>query len=250
MKPKLIILNLITLIFLISCSSRAHENFVYNNGLYLIQETTYGQFYSPNKDSETQKVVEVLALAYKSNYDRLTNMFEYSPSEKTIFHVYTNREQFYEIIGRKTEGTYDSKDNVIKVFTPPLLSDPTIQSEYTDQIVHEFIHAIIQQINPIVGNIKWLDEGIAYYASLQLETELYGKTQLSDIPTLEQLKSPNYFDEFGNSAYFYSGLIIKFIVEKYGIDSLNDIIRDPLKLETILNTSIDNLYINWKANLE
>ncbi|MEF2965871.1 hypothetical protein V3851_08525 [Paenibacillus sp. M1] len=177
-------------------------------------------------------------------------MFEYTPSEKTIVHVYTNREQFYKIIGRKTEGTYDAKDNIIKVFTPLQLSDPKVHSEYTFQLVHEFVHAIIQRINPEVGNIKWLDEGIAYYASLQLEAEQYEKNHLMGIPTLEQLESPDFFDEFGNSAYVYSGLIIKFIVGKYGMESLNEIIRNPLELETILNSTIDKLYLEWKANLE
>ncbi|MNW44057.1 hypothetical protein D3C74_212740 [compost metagenome] len=216
--------------------------------LYLIQETIHGKFYSPSQDDDVQQVIQELALNYESNYERLTTMFQFSPSKKTRVHVYTDREQFYKIIGRQTEGTYDAKDNIIKVFTPPQIRFvPSLHSEYTDQLVHEFIHAIIQQIHPAVGSVKWLDEGTAFYAALQLEDALNQKHHFREIPTLEQLNSPTFFDDYGSSAYFYSGLMIQFIVDEYGLESLNEIIREPLALETILDTTMDQLYLYWKA---
>lgn len=220
--------------------------------LNLIQETDHGKFYSSNKDQDTQEVIQELSSNFETHYERLTGMFNFTPSKKTSIHIYTDREQFYKVMGRETEGTYDAKDNIIKVFTPPpsQLSDPAVHSEYMFQLTHEFVHAIIQQINPSVGNIKWLDEGTAYYASLQLESELSERDGSFLIPVLEQMKSPTWFDDFGSSAYFYSGLIIKFIVDEYGMESLNEIIRNPLEFEKILGISMDDLYVEWRSSLE
>lgn len=240
--------SIFTLLLLGSCSGTNQGNGANEDELLLIQETQHGKFYSPSQEDDVQQVVEELALHYESHYERLTRMFHFSPSEKTKIHVYTDKAQFYESIGRQTEGTYDAKDQTIKVFTPSQIRFvPSLHSDYMDQLVHEFVHAIIQQINPVVGQMKWLDEGTAYYAALQLEADLDKTHQFREIPTFEQLQSATFFDDYGSSAYFYSGLIVQFIVDEYGLDSLNELIRDPYALETILNTSMEQLYKQWKA---
>ncbi len=149
-----------------------------------------------------------------------------------------------------TEGTYDANDNIIKVYTPTDLTDPEVKTEYTFQLVHEFVHAVIQQINPVVGQIKWLDEGTAYYAALQLDAALKEGPPPIHFPTKEQLETPEYFDDFGGSAYFYSGMIVKYLVDTYGIATFNEMIRDPLQLERILETTTDQLYEDWRASTE
>jgi len=222
----------------------------YSN-LHLIKESEHGLFFTPVKDEKTMEMIEELALAFEKNYNRIIDMFMFKPSQKTTVHVYSDREQFYKIIGRKTEGTYDASDNIIKVYTPLSLDDPDTYLEYTFQVVHEFVHEVIQQINPMVGRAKWLDEGIAYYASLQLDHELKNRSKLSNIPTLEQLTSPTFYDNFDGSAYFICGLIVKFITEKYGVNTLNEFIRrNPEGIEEILNISLETFYSEWKQSLQ
>jgi len=219
--------------------------------LDLIKESEHGLFFSPIKDEKTMEMIEELAHAFEKNYNRIVDMFMYTPNQKTIVHVYSDREQFYQIIGRKTEGTYDASDNIIKLYTPQSLDDPDIHLEYTFQIVHEFVHEVIQQINPMVGKAKWLDEGTAYFASLQLDQELKNRSKISNIPTLEQLTNPTFYDNFDGSAYFICGLIVKFITEKYGINTLNEFIRrNPEGIEEILNISLDRFYLEWKQSLQ
>jgi len=237
------------LMLLCSCANANQQESSNKDKLYLINESEHGMFYSPSKDDKNRKVVDELALHFEANYERITEMFQFAPPQKTIVHIYTDREQFYQIIGRQTEGTYDASDNIIKVYTPQNIENPQVYKEYTFQLVHEFVHAIIQRINPVVGRVKWLDEGTAYFASLQLKDEMEKRT-IQDIPTLEQLESPTYFDDFGGTAYFNSGLIIKFITEKYGAESLNKIIRNPEDFENILNTSIEDSYSEWIASLQ
>jgi hypothetical protein len=157
--------------------------------LILIKETENGLFYSQNTNKDEKEMIESLATSFEGNYERITQLFEFTPPQKTIIHIYTSKEEFHSVIGRDTEGTYDAEENIIKVYTPAILSRPAIHEEYTYQLVHEFVHAVIPQINPMVGNVKWLDEGIAYYASNQLKSELKSRSIYPDIPSLEQLQS-------------------------------------------------------------
>lgn len=218
--------------------------------LPLIQETKHAQFYSPNSDAGP--TAAVLAETFEANYDRLVDLFHYDTISKTIVRVYTNRDEYQKMIGRNTEGTYDAKDRMIKVYTPADLSDPVTKHNFEEQIVHEFVHQVIQQISPGVGKVKWLDEGTAYYASNQLEEEMQTKTVYYDKPTFEQFVDPDYFNKAGGAAYFYSGLIIKYIVDKYGADTLNEMIRHPDQehTEKALNTTIDKFFEAWSVDAE
>ncbi|MFF2480454.1 hypothetical protein [Paenibacillus sp. NPDC058071] len=232
------IFTVLPLILLTACKSDAGR-------LPLKQETAHAGFYSPNDNSNES--VASLAEVFEENYERLADLFRYTAEDKTIVHVYTDRNAFRKMIGRDTEGTYDGRDRMIKVYTPADLSDEGVKRHYNEQLVHEFVHQIIQQLSPDVGKVKWLDEGTAYYASGQLEEEMQRKTAYYDIPTLQQFADPGYFDQEGGAAYFYSGLVVKYIADTYGVDTLNEIIRQPdlEHVEQILKMSIDRFFDAW-----
>lgn len=218
--------------------------------LPLIEETEHSLFYSPNTSDGAREMIHVLANAFEANVDHITELFDYQLDEqkKMVIHVYTDKEQFRSVMGRDTEGSYIANENIIKVYTPEDLSAPNVRTEYTFQVVHEYVHAVIQQMNRDVGKVKWLDEGAAYYASKQLEVELASKI-LYVAPIFEEFTSPTYFDDNGGSAYFNSGLVVQFIVDEYGKDTLNALIRDPENLEQILNDSFENIYEKWLSSL-
>ncbi|WP_042167816.1 hypothetical protein [Paenibacillus gorillae] len=214
----------------------------------LVQETEHGLFYSPDSQENTEPAISILAAAFEENYKRIAEMFQFQPSNKTVIHVYTDKPEFQRVMGRETEGTYDASDKIIKVFTPSNLNEPIVQAHYTDQIVHEFVHAVIQQINSDIGKVKWLDEGLAYYASKQLEQELQQKRTFGDLPTWEQFAASDYFDQAGGDAYFYSGMLVQYIIEVYGMETMNEVIRNPKK-KRIEGVSIQELYEQWRTNL-
>ncbi|MFF2093032.1 peptidase MA family metallohydrolase [Paenibacillus sp. NPDC058174] len=219
--------------------------------VHLIQETEHGLFYSPDSQETAGQAISVLAEAFEENYERISEMFQFQTSGKTVNYVYTDKPEFQSVMGRETEGTYDASDKIIKVFTPSNLAEPIVQAYYTDQIVHEFVHAVIQQINPDIGQVKWLDEGLAYYASKQLEQELQQKRTFGSLPSLEQFAAPDYFDRAGGDAYFYSGMMVQYIIEVYGIETMNEVIRNPQQeqMERILGLSIPELYERWRTDL-
>ncbi|MFC7680760.1 hypothetical protein [Paenibacillus sp. GCM10028914] len=216
--------------------------------LVLAKETQHAVIYVRKTDQDINDMVEIISNEFDAQYKRLNNLFQVSSPQKAVIHIYTDKDQFQEMIGRDTEGTYDARDKIIKVYTPNDLSRIDVRNEYTDQIVHEYVHAIIQQINQEIGDVKWLDEGTAYYASNQLEAEIKSrKYVIALVPDLSEfLESDTYFDKAGGHAYYFSGLIVQFIYEKYGEDKFNQIIREPKEMENILNKSIEDLYIEWK----
>jgi len=121
----------------------------------LVEETPHARFYSP--DGNAQRTVEELAAAFEAEYARVAGMFGYSSNEKTAVYVYTDKESFKTLIGRDTEGTYDASENAIKIYTPALLRTSEAREAYRDQLVHEFVHSVIQRINPSVGKLNgWM----------------------------------------------------------------------------------------------
>ncbi|WP_054957284.1 hypothetical protein [Paenibacillus dakarensis] len=243
MKKSIVIILVVMLIS--SCTFQTNTNLM---DLVLVKETKLVTIYVKKTDQDINEMVDNISSEFENQSKGLNDMFQVSPPQKATIHIYTDKEQFRQMIGRDTEGTYDVSDNIIKVYTPSDLSRIDVRNEYTFQIIHEYVHAIIQQLNKEVGNIKWLDEGTAYYASKQLETEIKNKKYVNiSVPDLSDiLNSQAYFDEAGGQAYYFSGLIVQFIYEKYGEAKFNKIIREPEKMETILNRSIEDLYIEWK----
>ncbi|MEQ7053781.1 hypothetical protein ABN764_24395 [Paenibacillaceae sp. P-4] len=242
---KKIIIMALMVMLISSCSS---QTITYPKELALAKETEHAMIYVRKTEQDINAMVEIISSEFENQYKRITDMFQVSPFEKAIIHIYTDKDQFRQMIGRDTEGTYDARDKIIKVYTPNDLSRIDVRNEYTFQIIHEYVHAIIQQINQEIGNMKWLDEGTAYYVSKQLEAEMknarYVHISVPDIS--EFLESRTYFDEAGGQAYYFSGLIVQFIYEKYGKDKFNTIIREPDEIENILNKSIEDLYMEWK----
>jgi len=194
-------LLLCVVLMISACTTKFTKN---EYGLGVVKETEHAIFYAQANDDETKETIQQLSTYFEQHYERITNMFNYSTKQKTIIHLYTDKQHFHRMIGRQTEGTYDATDQIIKVYTPSNMNSEEQIEEYNFQLVHEFVHAVIQQNNPIVGQIKWLDEGTAYYASLQLELEKEKKKEvdISKAPTLEQLADPHYFSQYGSLAYY------------------------------------------------
>ena len=139
--------------------------------LTLSRRPSTRSFYVRDTDEDIGEMVKILSTYFEEHDPRITEMLRFAPPEKTTVFIYTDKDQFREMIGRDTEGTYDATDQRIKVYTPSDLSQPDVRKEYTFQLVHEFVHAVIQQMNPIIGYIKWLDEGTAYASQTSCRTK-------------------------------------------------------------------------------
>lgn len=237
-------------------SSAANHNASAKNGskaeqdLPLVQETTHVKFYSSDSGKEAKQVIAMLGEALEAEYKRITELFHFEVEGKTVVHVFTDKEAFSQTAGGDKEGAYLPDENIIKVYAPAEFSGADSRDKYVGQLLHEFVHAVIQQVNPTVVYVKWLDEGSAYYVSNQLSKTLETKPAFTDVPDMEQLTSEEYFESEEEKALLYSGTIIQFIVEQYGTDVWNEILRQPDALEEILEEPLEAVYEKWTAYLD
>lgn len=216
--------------------------------MFLAKETEHGLFYVKETEEEVGEMVDILSGAFEQHYRRITDMLQFAPPDKTVIFIYPDLRDFQRMIGRRTEGTYDAEERRIKVYTPARMSRDEVRKAYADQLVHEFVHAVILQMNPLVGHLKWLDEGTAYYVSGQLQDELQsGRKARKPIPQPDEFAdSDSYFARTGGEAYYFSGLMVKYIAETFGEGKFNAILRDPEAMESILGMPMGELYDRWK----
>jgi len=122
-------------------------------------------------------------------------------------------------------------------------------------IFHEMIHVFHGQLNPSpafenTDNIDWFIEGIAVYASGQLDEERYknarnfmitneGPKQLSDIWK-------------GNNKYGFAGSMVKYIDDNYGRSALVNLLSFASADEILdyLKISEEQLVLKWKNSVK
>lgn len=119
-------------------------------------------------------------------------------------------------------------------------------------IAHELVHVTLHNISDNIP--KWLDEGTASHIAgicyedtqgRQYTQELIDKNlSIGKIPNVIKLSSD--LTEFGDSnGYQYSYAFIGFLVDVYGYDKLNKLIRDAKNLEDIYGMNEDEIHNNW-----
>ncbi|MDT8976459.1 hypothetical protein RQP50_09425 [Paenibacillus sp. chi10] len=109
---KKIIIMALMVMLISSCSL---QTITYPKELALAKETEHAMIYVRKTEQDINAMVEIISSEFESQYKRITDMFQISPSEKAIIHIYTDKDQFRQMIGRDTEGTYDARDKIIKV---------------------------------------------------------------------------------------------------------------------------------------
>ena len=120
-------------------------------------------------------------------------------------------------------------------------------------ILHELIHVFHGQYNPSptfehIDNIDWLVEGLAVYASGQLDAERYDRAKNSIQKGEGPVTLANIWK--GEHRYGYSGSLVKYIDDTYGRDVLIQLMGlttadEVLKL---LHTTEEELLEQWRQS--
>ena len=122
-------------------------------------------------------------------------------------------------------------------------------------ITHELFHVFHGQLNTSndfsnVENIDWFVEGLATYASGQLDSAKIEEV----IKSINDKTVPSTLDKFwtGNAKYPLSGSVVMFIDKKYGRQKLKELLPYNKKEEILkaLDTGEKNLLSEWKIYME
>jgi hypothetical protein len=118
-------------------------------------------------------------------------------------------------------------------------------------ITHELVHVFHGQHNVShdfsdVNGIDWSAEGVATYASGQLDDKRMGEVKKA----VSEGTAATRLDDFwtGNLRYGQSGSIVRFIDETYGRNKLTELLQYNKKPELLkaINLSEDQLLSAWK----
>ena len=152
-------------------------------------------------------------------------------------------------------------DTKLDVISPKMWDKESCEHIYTETkktqqlITHELVHVFHGQLNksPDFSNVEgidWFVEGLATYASSQLDS-----TRLTEIKkAIADKNTPNTLDKFwaGKLKYGLAGSIVKYIDYKFGRNKLKELLSLTKKSEmlTTLNISEKELLTNWSAYMQ
>ena len=181
-------------------------------------------YYQHNNSASANNVIQIL----QKNYPRLAKELDYTKQEIIKIFICSTMKEYRKIIGNNVPewagGVAVPSKNTIYVKT----YDYNVN--FSKTLIHELTHILLHNIienNPIP---RWLDEGLAVYYSDEKQyasRSMVSKAILTNsIIALSDIDKVLTFDKSkAQLAYQESYLAVIFIVDKFGIGALKNIIK-------------------------
>lgn len=194
------------------------------------------------------KVVDDIDKVLETNCSQICRNLQYEYKGKITVEVYPDQKSYDESLSDKsvTGSPACSGNRKIKLVSPasPIKIFGIPYEERLLMAVHEYVHLMIDEINsetPI-----WLDEGLACYEGSRVGYAEISRLVFPKIPEIDFSKLENaYYDIPAPDIYSYSA--VSYIIEHFGYEKLNELIRDPSDLERILSMSRDEFSREWNT---
>ncbi len=256
MNIRLAALNLLSIVFFV-CLTMPKLAGQTTDTLSLTKESQHFCFYSTKTDI---KVLDSLAITLENNYSRITNRLGIQIGKKINVKLFPDIKSFHGAIHYPDAPDWvvgSSIDDDLLMVSPLNPGSMHTYGSLMQVIVHEFVHIAVyytwkdRGINALPN---WLNEGYAQYEAGQISDYIRKavKSSLTDKtpPTWSQLETASAM-EFGQmNGYGLSVMIVEFLVDKYGIDKLVLLIKEPENIETIYGISKDILEKQWVQYIE
>lgn len=188
---------------------------------------------------ENLDYIDDIVLTLENDTCNILKFFELnklSQNKKVV--IFTDREKYKNHLIPYVEefkewmcaDTYDGNINLLDI-TEVRKSDEHKNmtfEEFIRCILHEFVHACQQEINPNSEGVEWYWEALA----TNLSGQTYGLVNLSDCD-FDMLQK-----KFNNvkNAYSYSFALGKFMLENYSKKQLLEYVKNPLLLKLDANS--------------
>ncbi|MCM3628379.1 RNA polymerase sigma factor [Paenibacillus glycanilyticus] len=213
-----------------------------------------------SKDSESMsiptddKIYRDVLAKLKANVDRICSKLHHKPSSKMTIEIYPDLHTFHLAVHEPDAPDWFMgmiEGNTIRI-TSPLNPGPEHTYEsILKSTVHLFTMWLVKDINPYAP--KWLYQGLGGYEA-GLMTEAYINDSVrelveqGELPALTELED-NSWDFETRKGFQFSYLLCEFVLNKYGIETLNKIIRKPNDFEDAFACSSHEFHNSWKEQL-
>lgn len=177
------------------------------------------QIYNAKLD-EKQKIYNFL----KKQTKELDNIFD-AEIDKIVIRLFIDKKEMEKIVGRNLADweVAIAKKGEILMLNPKNNSSEHYNEEIFWQILlHETVHIYYHRIIPR-GVPYWLNEGLCYFIAKQKYKEIKSQKDM--------FKALDYFDKFDEKLYYYGPNLTKFLIKKYGIKEVINLIKDFRKTD-------------------
>ncbi|MDR9855547.1 RNA polymerase sigma factor [Paenibacillus sp. VCA1] len=195
-----------------------------------------------------KKVHHDLFVELSKHVERVSSKYNHDPSQKVVIEIYPDLPTFHQAVGEADApnwfmGTYDG--HILKIVSPLNPGPEHTYQSILKSTVHLFTMWLISDMNPNVP--KWIRQGIGGYEAKQMtEDFIKGSTEEAirnlEIPSFEELNNDTW-DFETMKGFQFSYMFVEFVVEKYGINALNKLIRAPHAFNEIFQCSESELHM-------
>ncbi|MCH5269749.1 MAG: hypothetical protein J1E83_03285 [Lachnospiraceae bacterium] len=198
----------------------------------LFNKLFHSEYFNIHYEPENKELVELLSGVLLAEINRIMKFFKLTElkSPKEIF-LYAKTEEYAKHISRyvtqyqdwMVADTYDGNIHILSLdgCRSTNAHKKMEQDAYAKIIIHEFVHACQQEINPNAYGCQWFWEALA--------TNLSGQVY-ADIPVLCDKEQLMFYYESLPDQYPISYHIGKYMLEKYSHEKLLEYVYEPEKL--------------------
>jgi RNA polymerase sigma-70 factor (ECF subfamily) len=214
-----------------------------------------------NKDSASAatatmdgKVHQDLFDQLKAHVDRISSQLKHHPTKKLTIQIYSDLDSFHRAVNEPNAPSWFMgmiENNTIKIASPLNPGPDHTYQSILKSTVHLFTNWLVKDINPSVP--KWLYQGLGgYEAGLMTKEYVHNSVRelvnKGKIPSFLELETDSWdFDK--RKGFQFSYLLCEYILETYGQDILNKMIRTPGNFESIISCSLEDSHDQWIRHL-
>lgn len=207
------------------------------------------------KKKDQSKVHQDLFKKLQDNVEQLNKKYKHVPSSKITIEIYPDLPTFHQAMGEHDAPNWfmgTLENNTLKIVSPLNPGPEHTYESILKSTVHLYAMWLISDINPAAP--KWIRQGIGGYESKQMSPDFI-KSSIADV--IEQGRVP-YFDELNNDTWDFGTMkgfqlsysIVEFIILKYGVGNLNQLIRNLDGFQEVFHCSETELYEQWVEYLK
>lgn len=206
-------------------------------------------------NDRTTKVHQDLFDELNNSVERVSTKYKHHPSQKVVIEIYPDLPTFHQAVGETDApnwfmGTHEGR--TLKIVSPLNPGPEHTYQSILKGTVHLFAMWLISDINPAAP--KWIRQGIGGYEAKHMSQDfIKGSTEDNirnqSVPSFDELNNDTW-DFETMKGFQFSYMMVEFVVDRYGVDALNKLIRNPQDFEGIFQCSETELYEQWVKYIE
>ena len=226
-------------LFFLTLSEGCSTVSIFAEKISLQRSDEHFEFYSAKSDV---MILDALEKTLEVNYQKITGDLGTTFTTKVKVYIYPDIETFHKAVGVPKAPDWlvgIGGLGQLKIVSPLNPGGAHSYNFLMKNMVHEFVHVASWNLRGNADNVpKWLSEGIAYYEADQIEENglriLRSRVSQGRIPSLYRMEVAGSVDFGDLGGYLFGYTIIEYMVKKYGMKTVAELIKNPELLEKIL----------------